>query len=164
MRKNWLMTLLLMLCVVLLYLIWHSIASEMKDTSSAEQSDQLIKNRLDTLRMMELQYHASHGRYAGDFKALFNYIQTGTLPHDSSSSTPPVSAFMPIFGRIPLNIEKYQLVPPLESDTFLIFAGQITRNGQQQEVFEIREPFSNADRQVLKVGDKYNTITNGNWK
>jgi hypothetical protein len=164
MRKNWLMTLLLMLCVVLIYLIWHILASDLKDTYTAEQSDLLIKNRLDTLRMMELQFHDSHGRYAGNFKELFDYIKSGTLNQDSSSSTPPVGAFMPVFGRIPVNIEKYQLVPPLESDTFLIFAGQITRNGQQQAVFEIREPFSNADRQVLKVGDKYNTITNGNWK
>ena len=86
------------------------------------------------------------------------------MPFDSLSKTPGVPAYMPVFGRIPVNIEKYQLVPPLDTDTFLIFAGLINRNGREQPVFEIREPAGNTNREVYKIGDKYNTITNGNWK
>lgn len=164
MRKSWLMSLLFFMSVVLMYLIWHFMSPDLFKSSASEDSDRAIRNRLDTLRLMEVQFHTVNGKYAGTFKELFDFIKTDSMPFDSLSKTPGVPAYMPVFGRIPLNIEKYQLVPPLDTDTFLIFAGLINRSGREQPVFEIREPYGNDNREVYKVGDKYNTITNGNWK
>ncbi len=164
MRKSWLISLLLFLSVVLMYLIWQIMSPDLLKSDNSADTDRLIRNRLDTLSLMEVQYHTAHSKYAVSFKELFDFILTDSMPFDSLNQTPGAPAYMPVFGRIPLNIEKYQLVPPLDTDTFLIFAGLIHRNGKDQAVFEIREPESNANRQVYKVGDKYNTISNGNWK
>ena len=147
-----------------MYLIWQIMSPDLLKSDNSADTDRLIRNRLDTLSLMEVQYHTAHSKYAESFKELFDFILTDSMPFDSLNQTPGAPAYMPVFGRIPLNIEKYQLVPPLDTDTFLIFAGLIHRNGKDQAVFEIREPESNANRQVYKVGDKYNTISNGNWK
>lgn len=164
MRKSWLISLLLFLSLILMYLIWQIMSPDLLKSDNSADADRLIRNRLDTLSLMEVQFHTANGRYAGTFKELFDFIQTDSMPFDSLNQKPGAPAYMPVFGRIPVNIEKYQLVPPLDTDTFLIFAGLIHRSGKEQAVFEIREPQSNANRQVYKVGDKYNTITNGNWK
>ena len=157
------MSFLIILCSLLIILIWRILSPDIFKNDNS-QADRWIQSRLDTLALMQVQYCRVNGQYASDFKSLFNCVLSDSIPADSVSHTPPIPVYQTIFGHIPLNIEKYQLLPTADTDTFLIFAGQITRHQQKMPVFEIREPYDRAERPAYKVGDKYNTNTNGNWK
>ncbi len=157
------MSFLIVLCLVLILMIWRILSPELSKNDTL-QEDRLIQSRLDTLALMQVQYCRVNGQYADNFKSLFNCVLTDSIPADTISKTPPIPVYQTVFGHIPLNIEKYQFLPPADTDTFLIFAGHISRNQQKVPVFEIKEPFERTERPAFKVGDKYNTITNGNWK
>lgn len=163
MRKSWLMSFLIILCTALIFMIWRILSPELSKNDTLEV-DRLIQSRLDTLALMQVQYCRVNGQYADNFKALFDCVLTDSIPADSITQTPPIPVYQTVFGHIPLNIEKYQLLPPADTDTFLIFAGHIPRKQNKVPVFEISEPFDRTERPAFKVGDKNNTNTNGNWK
>lgn len=177
MNKKILIAFLLVVCVVLGVLNYKSINDEIQYNKKVEEVALQVQGRLDTLRKMELAYRDMKGEFAGSFDKLFDFMQNGRYfkikeVGDNDGEVANVSrdtTFMnpmeEILGSRNIDIQKYKMVPPDDTATFVIYAGSIDQNGIMVPVFEIKDPHPfDKSNKPLKVGDRRNAITNGNWK
>lgn len=177
MNKKILIVFLLLVSVIMGYLTYDSIDSEIDERAKVKAIDEMVIGRLDTLRKMQIAYRDMNGTYAKTFDQLFGFMRNGKFvtlkqvgENDGEVNTAKVDSLFSnpmetILGSKDIDIEMYKLVPPDNKETFVMDAGKIMQNNVEVPVFEIKDPKPyNKKIKPLKVGDMNNAITNGNWK
>jgi hypothetical protein len=177
MNKKILVTLLLVFTLVMAYLSYDSVQSELDYRAKVRQIDQLVIGRLDTLRKMQLAYRDMKGKFAGSFDELFyfmkneKYVKVKEIGENDGEvkNIKTDSLFLDprkeILGSETINVDRFKLVPPEDTAVFILKAGTINQNNVEVPVFEISDPHPfNKKNKALKVGDMNNAVTNGNWK
>ncbi|HEY1047349.1 MAG TPA: hypothetical protein VGF79_12965 [Bacteroidia bacterium] len=177
MNKKVLLPILIGLCLFLGVLVYKSINDRIVYLDRVKEIDAMVIGRLDTLRKMELAYRDMKGNFAGSFKELFDFMENGkyykikevgdndgevvNVQRDTTFLDPKLE----ILGDANINLERFKLVPPMDTAIFKIYAGTIEQSNVIVPVFEIQDPHPfNKDIKPLKVGDKTSAVTSGNWK
>jgi hypothetical protein len=177
MNKKILIVFLLIASVIMGYLTYDSIHSEIVYRERVAQIDQMVIGKLDTLRKMQMAYRDANGKYAQNFDELFSYMRNGKIlklkqvgENDGEVISLKVDSLFlnpmeEILGSKDAQVERYKLVPPDDTAIFIMDARTINQNNVDLPVFMIKDPYPfNTNIKPLQVGDLRNAITNGNWK
>lgn len=178
MNKKVLTSFLIAVTLIVGYLTFDSINSEINFRKKVAEVDQLVIERLETLRKIQLAYKEVNGEYADNFDKLFNFMNNGKYfklktvgenDGDVNNSKTDTIFVNPKVGVLGLtqesNINYLKMIPPTDTAIFKINAGKITQNNVLVPVFEISDPHPfNKGEKPKKVGDMYNAVTTGNWK
>jgi len=168
---------LLAVVIVLAYLTYDTVDSDIKYTAEVERREAAVIDKLKVLKEGQLAYKYENGKFADNFDDLLNFmengekkilIQSGSADDSTTvvrTSEKTVSIKETLFADV--DIAKLRYIPfHADSVEFTIAAGEIEKNNVTVPVFEIKDPKPfNKDRKddPLKVGSIFDVNYNGNW-
>lgn len=182
MINNALKIVLFIAAVILTYLVYESIASEMRYRKEVESIEAQVIGKLEYIRIAQLAYKDEKGKFTSSFDTLINFIKNGKMKiviqygdRDDSTSVfrqevKYVSIKDTLFKNI--NVDSIAFVPPADTAKFAMEALVITQGNVEVPVFRVVDPWPfdkqrsnpNHPKKGLQVGSLTEATYSGNWK
>lgn len=182
MTNNILKIVLTLAAIALSYLVYDSIASEMRYREDVEKVEAKVIKKLEDIRLAQLTFKEEKGKFTDNFDTLINYLKTGTIKvvvqfgdrDDTTSVYREEVSFIPILDTLfkDINVDSLAFVPPLDTAKFVMDAMMITQGNVDVPVFKVVDPYpfdkkrqnENDPKQPLQVGSLSEATYSGNWK
>jgi hypothetical protein len=194
MTKTKIFTYLLLIPILILgYFLYDGIRGPIVEQRRIAGIEERVIDKLKMLRNLQLGYYSVNGKYAGSWKELTDFINTGRFLNiqrkeivDSvdARGIETVRVVIDTLGTIPVKDSLFPTsrypdfdpstlatIPGSGGKQFEIYAGQVNRNNVTVNVFEIRDsaPVNPARRaknneKALKVGSREEATIAGNWE
>jgi hypothetical protein len=158
-----------------------------------ESIEARVIDKLKMLRNVQLGFYSVHGKYAGSWDELTNFInkdrflnvqRTEIIDSVDSRGIEYTRVKLDTLGTVPVKDSLFpasrypdfdpstlSTIPGSGGKKFDIFAGRVKRNNLEVDVFEIKDvaPANPARRRnnnekALKVGSREEASTAGNWE
>ena len=182
MVNNILKIVLTLAAIALAYLVYDSIASEMRYREDVEVVENQVIKKLEDIRLAQLTYKEETGKFSDNFDTLINYLKTGKLKvvvqygdrDDSTSVFREEISYIPILDTLfqDINVDSLAFVPPADTAQFVMDAMMITQGNVEVPVFKVVDPYpfdkkrqnDNDPKKPLQVGSLSEATYSGNWK
>lgn len=173
---------LFIVAAFLSYMVYDSIASEMRYREEVEIVEEQVIDKLEHIRMAQLAYKDQKGKFTDNFDSLINFVKVAQLKiikqyGDKDDST---SVFREEFVYVSLkdsmfkdfNLDSMPFVPPFDTAKFVMDAKVITQANVEVPVFKVVDPYPfdkqrqnpNHPKKALQVGSLTEATYSGNWK
>jgi hypothetical protein len=158
-----------------------------------ESIEARVIDKLKMLRNLQLGFYSVHGKYAGTWDELTNFIKndrflniqrTETVDSVDARGIEYIKTKIDTLGTVPVRDSLFpasrypdfdpntiSTIPGSGGKKFELFGGRVRRNNLEVDVFEIRDvaPVNPARRRnnnerALKVGSREEASTAGNWE
>lgn len=164
--------------IVLIYLVYQSIAGPMAEMEETANREKAVIERLEKIRDAELAYKDLNGEFTKDWDKLIETMKNGNFKvlikeGDEDDSTTVVrmdSVFVSIKDSLfrNFNLDSLPFVPFEGNLMFDLDAGKITERNVTVPVFEAKDPkpYSKKrqeEKNPLKVGSMFEGTYSGNW-
>jgi hypothetical protein len=194
MTKTKIFTYVLLIPIIFLaYKIYDGIRGPILEQRRIESIEARVIDKLKMLRNLQLGYYSVHGKYAGTWDELTNFIKndrflniqrTETVDSVDSRGIEYTKVKFDTLGTVPVKDSLFPAsrypdfdpstiatIPGSGGKKFEIFGGKVKRNNLEVDVFEFRDsaPVNPARRRnnnekALKVGSREEASTAGNWE
>jgi hypothetical protein len=164
--------------IILIYLVYESIAGPMRETAEVERREKAVIAGLEKVRDAELAYKELKGVFTKDWDELIGTMKTGKFkllikegdPDDSTSILRTDSVFASIKDSLfkNYNLDSLPYVPFGDGLKFELDAGTVMQNNVTVQVFEAKDPKPygqkrREEKNPLKVGSMFEATYSGNW-
>ncbi|MCB0734195.1 MAG: hypothetical protein H6608_12050 [Flavobacteriales bacterium] len=182
MINNILKIVLSIAAVFLAYMVYDSIASEMRYRDEVEEVEAQVIKKLEDIRLAQLTYKEEKGKFTNDFDTLIDYLKHGRIKvvvqygdrDDSTTNFREEVSYVAILDTLfkDINIDSLAFVPPYDTARFLMDAMMITQGNVEVPVFKVEDPHPfdkkrrnpNDPKKPLQVGSLSEATYSGNWK
>jgi hypothetical protein len=194
MSKTKIFTYVLLIPIIFLaYRIFDGIRGPIVEQRRIESIEARVIDKLKMLRNVQLGFYSVHGKYAGSWDELTNFInkdrflnvqRTEIIDSVDSRGIEYTRVKLDTLGTVPVKDSLFpasrypdfdpstlSTIPGSGGKKFDIFAGRVKRNNLEVDVFEIKDvaPANPARRRnnnekALKVGSREEASTAGNWE
>jgi hypothetical protein len=175
MTHNIVKIVLVILCIVVGYLCYNTIAKTLREQQQIAEVEGGVINRLNQIKEAQFAYKEAYGSFATTFDSLVWGVRNGRIADfkqvgelvDSSSKVQIDTIYVPVTERLkgkigPLDSLRY--VPYSNKTEFSLKAGEIVKNGIALKVFEAKDPQPYNKKRALKIGSMDDAIFTGNWE
>ncbi len=173
------------------YMLYKNIEGPIKERAQVKKAEARKIEKLKMLRDVEKTYLAIHGKYAGNWDTLINFVQQDTFYTIEKSekifvrqfggdsvvvvvdTIDAISVMDKLFPKSDYPNFNPQTLPivPVTNKRFKIYADKIDKNNVKVDVFEITDvdPISalselRSKGEPLRVGSRSEVTTSGNWE
>ena len=176
--KNVIKIVLGIVIIVLIYLVYDSIAGPMKEMAEVQKREAAVIAQLEKVRDAELAFKDLKGSFSKDWDELFELMKNGKFKvlikegdeDDSTSVVKMDSIFVSIKDSLfkNFNLDSLPFVPYGEGAQFTLDAGTITERNVTVQVFEAKDPKPYSKKRQeesnpLRVGSMFEGTYSGNW-
>ena len=168
--------------VVLAFLVYNSVNSEIEYNKEVVKVETKVIAKLEKIREAELLFKDARGVFTNDFDTLINFIKTGQMQilveygdkDDSTSVYRKEIKFVSIRDSLfrDFNIDSIAFVPPADTAKFELLASSVVQGNVEVPVFQVTDPWPfdrqranpNHPKKPLRVGSITEASYSGNWK
>jgi hypothetical protein len=179
---NILKIVLFLVALLLAYLVYESIASEMRYRKEVGMVEEQVIHKLENIRTAQLAYKDEKSVFTDNFDTLINFIKHGKLKivkqygdrDDSTSVFREEILYVSLIDSLfkGINVDSLAFIPPLDTAKFIMDAMVITQANVEVPVFKIVDPYpfdkhrqnENNPKKALQVGSLSEASYSGNWK
>lgn len=167
---------ILLVNIVIAYLVYDTIATDVRRGKEIARIDKLVIDKLEMIRKAQLAYLNMKGQFAPDWETLINTFQNEKYPKikkigdaDLDSTvvvkidTIFVDPIVEVFG-MQYDMSKIKFVPPADTAVFIMKAGLVNKNDIMVPVFEVVDPYPVNPKRTLQVGSMLDANYTGNWR
>ncbi len=166
----------------LAYMVYESIASEMRYRKQVEAVEAQVIDKLEHIRVAQLAYKDNTGKFCDNFDTLVHFVKTGKLQiikqygdrDDSTSVFRQEFVYVSILDSLfkDFNVDSMAYVPPYDTAKFIMDAIIITQANVEVPVFKVVDPHpydkqrqsDSHPKKALQVGSLSEATYSGNWK
>ncbi len=175
MTNNIVKAVLAILCVIVGYLCYDSIASTLRMQNQIAYVEGKIIQRLTEIKEAQFAYKDAYGVFAPSFDSLEYGLKTGRIVElkqvgeltEANQTVEIDTMFVTIADKLKdkiTNFDSLRFVPCSDKVEFKIGSGTVNRNGVTLQVFEVIDPKPVNKKRALKVGSLSDAIYTGNWE
>lgn len=182
MVNNILKVVFALVAILLAYLLYESVAGEMRYRAEVEKIEGQVINKLEKIREAELAYKDRFGKFTDNYDTLINFINKGklliTVEYGDKDDTTTVyrqeivevSIKDSLFKNVV--VDSIMFVPPADTAKFTLLATTIVQGNVEVPVFQVTDPYPfdkqrrnpNHPKPPLQVGSITEATYSGNWK
>ncbi len=182
MVNNILKIVFFVIACILGYLLYNSIAGEIRYRAEVDAVEAQVIEKLEKIREAELAFKDVRGEFTGDFDTLIHFINNGKMQitveyGDKDDSTSvyrqeiiEVGIRDSLFKNF--NVDSIAFVPPADTAKFELLASEVIQGNVKVPVFQVRDPYpfdrqranDNHPKKALQVGSISEASYSGNWK
>jgi hypothetical protein len=175
MTHNIIKIVLLILCIVVGYFCYNTIAKTLRHQQQVQEVEGGIIKRLTQIKEAQFAYKEAYGSFATTFDSLEWGIKNGRIAEvkqvgellDSSSKVQTDTIFVAVAERLKGKIgpiDSLRYVPYSNKVEFELKAGEISKNNVPLKVFQATDPKPYNTKRALKIGSMEDAIYTGNWE
>ncbi|MDX5320502.1 MAG: hypothetical protein LPK45_05360 [Bacteroidota bacterium] len=163
--------------LVLIYLVYDSVARPMREQKKIDQLEAKIITRLGHIKTAQFAYRDHKGVFAGNFDSLIYALKNEQWPiikavgdpEDTTTEMSYDTTYVPLyeyaFPMKDVNIDSLAFVPMNPNNAkFLIEADVININNANVPVFMVKDPEPYNKKRALTLGDMSQPVYTGNWE
>ena len=163
--------------IVLVYLVYDSIAKPIREQKKIDQIEAKIIARLGHIKAAQFAYRDLNGKFTDNFDSLIHALKNEQWavvkaigdPEDTTTVVSYDTTFIPLYEHaFPLkdvNVDSLAYVPVNPNGTkFIMKADVITVNNTPVPVFSVEDPEPYNPKRALILGDLSQPVYTGNWE